>query len=104
VIRRAAVVLANNSAPLHIADAFDRPQVILYAGTEYLSQWRPRRAPARLLRRPTTCTPCYRFECPYNQECLDVPPAEVAAAVLNLLAAAPLLAVHPPTARQEVPA
>ncbi|MBK8904991.1 MAG: glycosyltransferase family 9 protein [Anaerolineaceae bacterium] len=85
VIRRAHVVLANNSGPLHIADTFARPMVILYSGTEYESQWRPRRAPARLLRRPTSCSPCYAFHCPYQLECLDIPPQEVAEAVCSLL-------------------
>lgn len=90
IIRRAQVVLANNSGPLHIADAFARPMVILYSGTEHESQWRPRRAPARLLRRPTSCSPCYAFHCPYQLECLDIPPQEVANDVLSLLDAPPL--------------
>ena len=85
VIRRASVVLANNSGPLHMADAFGRPLVVLYSGTEFETQWQPRRSPARLLRRPTVCSPCYRFQCPYNLECLDIPPEQVAAAVLSLL-------------------
>jgi len=85
VIRRASVVVANNSGPLHMADAFGRPIVVLYSGTEFETQWQPRRSPARLLRRPTVCSPCYRFQCPYNLECLNIPPEQVAAAVLSLL-------------------
>jgi lipopolysaccharide heptosyltransferase II len=84
VIRRAALVVANNSASLHIADAFERPLVILYSGTEYISQWEPRISPARLLNCTVPCSPCFRFECPYNQECLDIPPEEVAQAALEL--------------------
>lgn len=86
VIQNAAVVIANNSAALHLADAFAVPQVILYSGTEYLTQWQPRTSPARLLRRETHCSPCFRFTCPYALECLDVPPQEVVDAVLKLLA------------------
>jgi lipopolysaccharide heptosyltransferase II len=89
VIRRAGVVIANNSGPLHIAEAFQRPMVILYSGTEYESQWQPRVAPARLLRRPTECSPCYRFQCPYQMECLDIPPEEVVAEVLAMLERSP---------------
>lgn len=85
VIRCATLVVANDSGPMHLADAFDRPMVILFSGTEYESQWRPRRAPARLLRRPTDCSPCYSFQCPYNMECLDIPPQEVVAEALTLL-------------------
>ncbi len=74
---------------MHMGDAFGVPMVILYSGTELEEQWRPRRAPTRLLRRPTPCSPCYAFECPYQMECLDIPPAEVAAAVRTLLTEAP---------------
>jgi ADP-heptose:LPS heptosyltransferase len=85
VIGRAAVVVCNDSAPMHIADALDRPLVALYSGTELESQWGPRKAPARLLRRPTPCAPCYRFDCPFAMECLDIPPEEVVDAATALL-------------------
>lgn len=85
LVQSAACVIANDSAAMHMADALNRPVVALYSGTEYLSQWRPRQTPARLLQRPTLCSPCYRFECPYHMECLDIPPQEVVAAVLSLV-------------------
>jgi ADP-heptose:LPS heptosyltransferase len=85
IIHRAELVIANNSASLHIADAFRVPQVILYSGTEYRSQWMPRFSPAVLLKRETSCSPCYRFDCPFELECLDVPPEEVASAALSLI-------------------
>ncbi len=85
VIDRAALVIANNSGPLHMADALGRPMVIMYSGTEWESQWRPRSAPATLLRRETACSPCFQFQCPYNMECLDFEPASVVAAALDLL-------------------
>jgi len=85
VVRRARIVVANNSAPLHLAEAFCRPMVILYSGTDREEQWRPRRAPARLLRQPTACHPCYHLTCPYAMECLDVAPREVVQAVLDLM-------------------
>ncbi len=86
VIARSRLVLANDSGPMHLADATGRPMVILYSGTELEEQWRPRGAPARLLRRPTACSPCYRFDCPYHMECLDIAPAEVVTAAFDLLA------------------
>jgi ADP-heptose:LPS heptosyltransferase len=78
-------VVTNNSGPMHIAEAFVRPQVVLYSGTDLESMWRPRRSPAVLLRRETDCSPCFEFTCPYERECLDIPPAEVAAEVRGLL-------------------
>jgi ADP-heptose:LPS heptosyltransferase len=86
VIARAGIVLCGNSAALHLADAFGRPVVALYSGTDRESEWRPRRAPSRLLRVDTYCTPCRRFDCPYAMACLDIAPAAVVDAALELLA------------------
>jgi ADP-heptose:LPS heptosyltransferase len=89
IINRAALVMANNSAALHMADALGRPMVITYSGTEWESQWRPRSAMAAgratLLRRETACSPCFAFRCPYNMECLDFEPAAVVAEALGML-------------------
>jgi ADP-heptose:LPS heptosyltransferase len=85
LIANARLVLTNDSLPMHLADATRTPSVVLYSGTEYESQWQPRHSPFRLLRRPTSCSPCYAFTCPYNLECLDIPPEEVVAAGLELL-------------------
>jgi lipopolysaccharide heptosyltransferase II len=85
LIQRSKLVIANNSASLHMADAFNRPMVILYSGTEYLTQWEPRQAPSRLLKVPTDCSPCYSFQCPFSMECLDIHPQDVLESCLTLL-------------------
>jgi len=85
VIARSRLVICNNSAPLHLAEAFERPLVVLYSGTEYLSQWEPRASTAVLLQQKTDCSPCYRFECPTQQECLDIPAENVVEAALHLI-------------------
>lgn len=77
VIAGAALIVTNNSAPMHLADALRRPLVALFAGTELESQFAPRTAPRRVLRRPTGCAPCHAFTCAFDLECLDVPPAQV---------------------------
>jgi ADP-heptose:LPS heptosyltransferase len=82
---------------MHLADAFARPQVVLYSGTELESQWRPRRSPCRLFRVPTPCSPCYRFTCPYDMACLEIEPTAVVAAGRALLARA-LAPAAPPGA------
>ncbi len=87
LIDRATVVVTNNTLTMHLADAVGTPEVVLFAGTEREEQWRPRQAPARLLRRSTPCSPCYRFDCPFDRACLDLPPREVVAAVLELAGA-----------------
>jgi ADP-heptose:LPS heptosyltransferase len=85
LIANARLVLTNNTSTMHLADATRTPTVVMFAGTEYESQWQPRNGPSRLLRRPTPCSPCYAFTCPYQLECLDIPPEEVVAAGLELL-------------------
>lgn len=86
LVEGARLVLTNNTSTMHLLDALRTPGVVLFSGTELEEQWRPRDAPHRLLRRETTCSPCYAFACPYNLECLDIPPEEVAEAGLSLLA------------------
>jgi ADP-heptose:LPS heptosyltransferase len=89
LVEGAALLLTNNTSTMHIADACGTPSVVLYSGTELKSQWRPRRAPHRLLTKPVPCSPCYAFTCPSGLECLDVPPEEVIRAGLELLFTAP---------------
>lgn len=81
----AALLLTNNSYTMHLADALGVPAVILYSGTEYESQWRPRSTPHRLLRNPTACSPCYAFTCPSRMECLDIAPGDIVEAAVGLL-------------------
>jgi len=88
VLTRARLVLANNSAALHIADAVGSPLLVLFSGSDRESQWRPRQVPAAVLRRPTDCSPCYSFKCPLQFECLDIPPHEVVERSLAMLTAA----------------
>lgn len=85
VIQRSRLVIANNSGSMHFAAAFRRPMVILFSGTELLEQWAPNTPDARFLFRPVPCSPCHGFQCPYQLECLDIPPQDVAQEVLNLL-------------------
>ena len=80
----ATVVVTNNSGGMHLSASVGTPVVCAFAGTEEESQYAPREVPAVLLRRPTPCAPCRQLRCPYELECLDVTPEEVAAAALDL--------------------
>ncbi|HYN89193.1 MAG TPA: glycosyltransferase family 9 protein [Ardenticatenaceae bacterium] len=86
IVERAALVICGNTLPLHLADAVGTPVLVLYSGTDYEEQWRPRVTRARLLRRPTPCHPCYLFQCPIGLPCLDISPEEVAEAAEEVLA------------------
>ncbi|MFL6143739.1 MAG: glycosyltransferase family 9 protein [Labedaea sp.] len=81
----ADVLLCNNSGCMHLADAVRVPVVVTYAGTERITDMGPRSTTSILLRQEVSCSPCRQFRCPYRQECLDVDPAVVAAAVLRLV-------------------
>ncbi len=85
LIEHAALVICNDTLPMHLADAVRTPEVVLFSGTDYEEQWRPRSTVARLLRRPTACHPCYLFECPIGLPCLDIVPEEVVAEAETLL-------------------
>ena len=81
----AQLVVTNNSGCLHLADALGTPSVVLFAGTEHLAQYAPRGGRATVLSRPVSCSPCRAFTCPFEQECLDVPSAQVVGAALARL-------------------
>ncbi len=85
LIERAALVICNDTLPMHLADAVRTPEAVLFSGTDYEEQWRPRSTSAKLLRRPTPCHPCYLFECPIGLPCLDIAPEEVVAEAETLL-------------------
>lgn len=85
LIEQAALVICNDSLPMHLADAVKTPEVVLFSGTDYEQQWQPRATRSRLLRRATVCHPCYLFECPIGLACLDISPEEVVEEAENLL-------------------
>jgi ADP-heptose:LPS heptosyltransferase len=84
LLARAAVAITNNSGGMHLADAVRTPVAVTYGGTERPGELRPRSTPATLLRRAVPCSPCRQLQCPFQHECLDVPPGEVASAALAL--------------------
>ncbi len=85
LVEGATLVICNDTLPMHLADALDTPEVVLFSGTDCESQWRPRLTPATLLRRDTVCHPCYLFECPIGLPCLDIAAEEVVAAVEQMV-------------------
>jgi ADP-heptose:LPS heptosyltransferase len=102
LVERAALVICNDTLPMHLADAVKTPEVVLFSGTDYEEQWRPRATRSRLMRRKTSCHPCYLFECPIGQPCLDISPEEIVEEVEALVYsrernAAPLYSVPEPS-------
>ena len=85
LVAGARAVVANNSLSMHLADAFGVPVVATYSGTDPAERWTPRVAPSRLLTRATDCAPCFHIDCPRALECLDILPADVVAAIGDLV-------------------
>ncbi len=104
LVARAAVALTNNSGGLHLADAVGTPVVATYAGTERLGDVAPRAVPSVLLQAPVPCSPCRQLACPFDLECLDVAPARVARAVLELAAVDPSDMPAPDIPAPDIPA
>ncbi len=96
VIARAGLVLANDSFAMHLADAFDRPVVVTFAGTDREAEWAPRRTRHIVLVRPTPCAPCRLFDCPLEgHPCMAIDPRRVVDAASLLLGAERRSSVRP---------
>jgi heptosyltransferase-2 len=62
---RCAVVIANDSGSMHIANAVGTPVVALFGPTDP-RRTAPTAAPATVLHRALHCSPCFRTTCPYS--------------------------------------
>jgi len=72
LIRRAKVMVCNDSGPMHVAAAVSCPLVALFGPTNP-ARTGPLTAAARVMRQSLPCSPCYlRWlrECPYQHRCL----------------------------------
>jgi heptosyltransferase-2 len=90
VLERCAVLVTNDSAPLHLAEAVGTPVVALFGPTVREFGYFPRLPASRLLERALPCRPCSRNgrrSCPYGtKECLAaITVADALAAVLDVL-------------------
>lgn len=85
VLERAALLVSNNTGPVHIAAALGTPVVDLYALTN--PQHTPWQVAAEVLYADVPCRFCYKSVCPMgHHECLTrVEPEAVAAAAERLL-------------------
>jgi len=89
LLERADLVITNNTGPMHLAAATGTPSVVLFALTNPPDQWKPWRAPHRLLYEDVPCRHCYSRTCPLgHHQCLTgVAPATVVESAHALLTA-----------------
>jgi heptosyltransferase I len=78
ILRRAAICITNDSGPMHLAVALDRPVVSIFGPTDSL--WiGPYQRPEAVLSASLACSPCYLrnlSRCPHQHACMGGIPAE----------------------------
>ena len=68
-VKRCAMLLTNDTGPMHIASAFQVPVVAIFGPTD----WRttsPFRSAHTIVRQPVDCAPCLLRECPIDHRCM----------------------------------
>ncbi len=70
LVRRAKLVITNDSAPLHIADALKVPVLALFGPTDP-AKYGPRTKGSASLSLKIFCSPCEKAQCRYGHECLS---------------------------------
>ncbi len=68
VIGRCRLFLSNDSGPMHVAAAFQIPQVALFGSTDPVATG-PFSTHASILKKPVECSPCFLRECPLDLRC-----------------------------------
>lgn len=74
------LMLTNDSGPMHIAAAFNRPVVAVFGPTDHKTTY-PYGTTHRIVRKEFACAPCLLRECPIDHRCM------VAVTVEDVLAA-----------------
>lgn len=69
VLKKSALVITNDSAPLHIADALKVP-VLAFFGPTDPRKYGPRHPASAALKKSLFCSPCEKAQCRYAHECM----------------------------------
>lgn len=78
LLRRADLVIANDSGPMHIAAALGRPLVTMFGPTNHVRTG-PYRRHASVVRLDIACAPCYSKKCSHISCLRHLAPADVMA-------------------------
>lgn len=85
LVRRSAIVLSNDSGPMHIAVALGRPVVSIFGPTDPL--WAgPYRQPDAAVSAGLACSPCYLRllrRCPHGHACMSSISSEAVTALME---------------------
>ncbi|HEY2930465.1 MAG TPA: lipopolysaccharide heptosyltransferase II [Acidobacteriota bacterium] len=68
LINRCDLFITNDSGPMHLASALDRPMIALFGSTDETATG-PLSGRSRVIHKPVECTPCFLRECPIDLRC-----------------------------------
>jgi ADP-heptose:LPS heptosyltransferase len=89
LIKKAALVIGNDSAGVHIASALGVRSLTIFSGTARHQEWGAYGDKSYIIDKYASCSPCSMADCDKkenNKECLDVPPDFVARLALDIIA------------------
>jgi ADP-heptose:LPS heptosyltransferase/SAM-dependent methyltransferase len=94
VLRRADLVIANNSGVAHLAAACGRPTLAIYSGSHQPQEWGPRGENVRAVTAAVSCSPCgyERLElCPHDHRCMKlIEPEDIFRDAVAMLTTSPV--------------
>ncbi len=79
ILKKCSLLITNDSAPLHIADALGVPTLAFFGPTDP-RKYGPRNPSSLALRRSLFCSPCQKAQCRFHHECMKELGVEEAAA------------------------
>jgi heptosyltransferase-2 len=109
LLRRARVLLTNDTGAMHVGAAVDTPVVAIFGPTDAAATG-PRSPRCRIVREPVPCSPCLLRECPIDHRCMTgVTVTQVVQAAEDLVtnlpsSTCPIARVFVSTARDGAPA
>ena len=69
LIERCTLFVTNDSGLMHVAAAFDIPQIVVIGSTDPVRTG-PSNPRSRIVKAPTPCGPCLETECPTDHRCM----------------------------------
>jgi heptosyltransferase-2 len=69
LIERCALFVTNDSGLMHVAAAFDIPQIVIIGSTDPVHTG-PSNPRSRIIQVSTACAPCLETECPTDHRCM----------------------------------
>jgi heptosyltransferase-2 len=70
LIEKCDLFVTNDSGLMHVAAAFDIPQVVVIGSTDHVATG-PSNPRSQIVRVPVSCNPCLKPDCPTDHRCMN---------------------------------